>query len=116
MKRSREQIKAELMAKFEREVERILDWQAQAEGPTLREFEEQVLRARKELTQEMVEAFLRGEEAGAPAEKQACPQCGAWMENKGKQPKLIETRVGTIKLKREYFYCEACEKGLFPPG
>jgi len=108
MKRTREQIKAELTAKFEEQVDQILDWQEQADRPTLTEFKEQVLKTRKELSQELVAAFLRGEEGGVPAERPACPRCGGPMENKGKQPKLIEARVRSILLEREYFYCPAC--------
>ena len=47
MKRSREQIKAELLKRFEQEVDEILDWQEQSQAPNLSQFEEEILAARK---------------------------------------------------------------------
>jgi hypothetical protein len=38
------------------------------------------------------------------------------MENKGKQPKVVESRVGKVLLERDYYYCGRCEVGFFPPG
>ena len=40
MKRTREQIKAELMKQAEREIDRLLDWEEKAARPTLTQFEE----------------------------------------------------------------------------
>jgi hypothetical protein len=53
MKRTREQIKAELMKKAEQEVDRLLDWEETADKPTLTQFENQVLMTRKALSEAM---------------------------------------------------------------
>ena len=50
MKRSREQIKAELLKRFEQEVEGLLDWQEQSQAPNLSQFEEEILAVRKEIS------------------------------------------------------------------
>ena len=47
MKRTREQIKAELMKKAEQEIDCLLDWEEKADKPTLTQFENQVLTTRK---------------------------------------------------------------------
>ncbi len=116
MKRSREQIKAELMKKAEVEIDRLLNWEEKADKPTLTDFEEEVLAARRALSEAMLEALMTGQENGQPAERVICPQCGQPMENKGSQPKQVETRAGSLRLKRQYEYCPRCKKGFFSPG
>lgn len=116
MKRSREQIKAELLKRFEQEVEGLLDWQEQSQAPNLSQFEEEILAVRKEISIALLEELLQGEEQREPVEAPRCGQCGRAMEGKGKQPQVIETRVGTLHLERDYFYCTHCKAGIFPPG
>src|SRR5512136_3139172 len=102
MKRTREQIKAELMKK--------------ADKPTLTQFENQVLTTRKVLSEAMLEGVLAGQETRQPAEPVRCPQCGQPTENKGPRTKEVETRAGTLRLRRQYHYCAHCLAGFFPPG
>ncbi len=116
MKRTREQLKAELMKKAEEQIDRLLNWEAKTDRPTLTQFENEVLGARRALSEGMLEALTTGQEARAPAEGVACPHCGQPMADKGAQTKVIETRVGTIRVKRQYYYCADCQVGLFPPG
>jgi len=116
MKRSREQIKAELLKRFEQEVDELLDWQENSQAPNLSQFEEEILAARKEISIALLEELLQGEEQRAPVEAPRCETCGKPMEGKGKQPQVIETRVGTLRLEREYYYCAHCKAGIFPPG
>jgi hypothetical protein len=116
MKRTRGQIKAELMRKAEEQIERLLDWQAGSEKPTLTQIENEVLAARRALSEEMVQALLKCEEVREPSAAPLCPSCGQAMENKGKQPKVVESRVGKVLLERDYYYCAGCEAGFFPPG
>lgn len=116
MKRSREQIKAELLKRFEQEVDELLDWQEQSQAPNLSQFEEEILAARKEISIALLEEMLRGEEQREPVEAPRCEKCGRPMEGKGKQPQVVETRVGTLQTEREYYYCAHCQAGFFPPG
>ena len=116
MRGTRAQMKAEMMREAEERINRLLDWQERAEKPTLSQIEDEVLAARRELSEELVRAMLSGEEAGEPSEAPRCPECGQAMENKGKQPKLVESRVGDLVIERSYYYCAACGVGFFPPG
>ena len=116
MKRTREQIKAELMKKAEQEIDRLLDWEEKADKPTLTQFENQVLRARRALSEAMLEGAMGGQETHQPAEPVMCPKCGQPTENKGLQTKEVETRAGTLRLRRQYHYCARCQVGFFPPG
>jgi hypothetical protein len=116
MKRSREQIKAELLKRFEQEVDELLDWQEQSQAPNLSQFEDEILAARKQISIALLEEMLRGEEQREPVEAPHCEKCGQPMEGKGKQPQVVETRVGTLQTEREYYYCTHCKAGFFPPG
>jgi len=116
MKRSREQIKVELLKRLEQEVDELLDWQAQSQAPNLSQFEDEILAARKEISIAMLEELLQGEEQREPVEAPRCGKCGRPMEGKGKQPQVLETRVGTLRLERDYYYCSHCKAGVFPPG
>ena len=116
MKRTREQIKAELMKKAEQEIDRWLDWEEKVDKPTLTQFENQVLLRRQALSEAMLDSAMAGQEAHQPAEPVKCPQCGQPTENKGLQTKEVETRAGTLRLRRQYHYCAHCHVGFFPPG
>lgn len=116
MKRSRAQIKAELLKRFEQEVDELLDWQERSQAPNLSQFEDEILATRKEISIALLEELLQGEEQREPVEAPRCGQCGRSMASKGKQPQVIETRVGTLQLEREYYYCSHCQAGVFPPG
>ena len=116
MKRTREQIKVELMKKAEQEIDRLLDWEETAGRPTLTQFENQVMMTRKALSEAMLEGIMAGQETRQPAEAVRCPKCGQPTENKGLQTKEVETRVGTLRLRRQYHYCPHCQAGFFPLG
>jgi Uncharacterised protein family (UPF0236) len=114
MKRTREQIKAELMKKAEQEIDRLLDWEEKVDKPTLTQFENPVLMTRKALSEAMRDGVMAGQETHRPAEPVMCPKCGQPTENKGLQTKEVETRAGTLRLRRQYHYCAHCQVGFFP--
>ena len=116
MKRTREQIKAELMKQAEREIDRLLEWEETTARPTLTQFENEVLKTRKALSEAMLTGVMTGQESHQPAEAVQCPKCGQPTENKGLQTKEVETRAGTLRLRRQYHYCPHCQAGFFPPG
>jgi hypothetical protein len=116
MKRTCEQIKSELMKKAEQEIDRLLEWEEKADQPTLTQFENQGLMTRQALSEAMLDEVLAGQETRQPAEPVKCPTCGQPTENKGLQTKEVETRVGTLRLRRQYHYCAHCQAGFFPLG
>jgi hypothetical protein len=116
MKQTREQIKAELLKKAEVEIDRLLDWEDQAEKPNLTQIENTVLAARKAVGEEMLQALLSSQETQQPLDPPRCPKCQQIMQDKGKQARVIETRVGPIQVLRQYYYCPACQVGFFPSG
>jgi hypothetical protein len=116
MKRTREQMKAALVKQFEEEIDRILNWDEATQRPTLSQIEEQVLASRKKLSEAMLQQILNGQESQSSVEGEHCPRCGKPMEDKGKEPKLVETRAGRVLLERTRYYCPDCKIGVFPPG
>lgn len=116
MKRTRAQIKAEMLKRFEKEIDELLDWREGSEPPTLSQLEEEILKARKGTGQAMIEGMLSGEENQRPVKAPDCPKCQVAMENKGKRDKVVETRLGTLRMQRDYYVCPQCGAGFFPPG
>jgi uncharacterized protein with PIN domain len=116
MKRTREQIKADLLKQYEEEVERLLNWEEHTPQPTLNQIEERVLVSRKKVSEALLQQVLSDQENGSLVEAVKCPKCGQPMEDKGKEIKRVETRAGSVQLERTRYYCPNCKIGFFPPG
>ncbi len=114
MKRTRSEIKSTLLAQIEGELDKALDWQENTKSPNLTAFENQVLSIRKSIGIRVLQEVLKDEESDLPVEIE-CSTCKSPMKKKGKRPQIIETRLGTLKLEKEYLYCEICREGIFPP-
>lgn len=115
MKKTREQLETELEAKSKELIQELLDWNEAHPAPDLTQIEDMVLELREKLSQAMVESVTSSQEQVQPAEVR-CPQCGGVMRYKGQKEKVVESRVGELRLERGYYYCPACQAGIFPPG
>ena len=115
MRRTRDQVKAKLMADAEVLIDEMLDWNDNTPAPTLTQIEDVVLSLRKRLGERVAEAVVESQGATQPALQVACPTCGCEMRRKGKKQTGVESRVGLVEVEREYYYCDHCKKGLFPP-
>jgi hypothetical protein len=116
MTKSRAERKREMMSQVEKAVEWMLDWQEAHTSFTLEELETLVLKVRREFGATIAEAVIGHLDSRRQVEAPPCPRCGATMVNKGLKGKALETRIGEVTIEREYYYCPACEDGLFPPG
>ncbi len=115
MRHTREQKRAELLAQVQALVEEFLDWEEQAEQPTLTQIEEVALELRARFGQALAGVALAGQEARQPVATPACPRCGAEMRYKGQKGRGVESRLGLLRFDRGYYHCPRCDSGFFPP-
>ncbi len=116
MRRSREQMRKELMAEAESAIDEFLTWREGSAPPTLTEVEDIVLKLRGQLGKRMVEILAEGEEATQPAEAPLCPQCRGRLRYRGQKGVTVESRAGTLRVQRGYYHCQQCGSGFFPLG
>lgn len=115
MNRSRAELKAELLAKMEVELDSLLDWAESNGRPTLVQIEEAVLRCRREIGKAVATSIVNAQESVQLAPGPKCPSCHKEMHVKGRKRKYAETRLGAIEAQRCYYYCPRCKRGFFPP-
>lgn len=116
MKKSRSELKAELMKVAEQTIDQLLEWTEETEGPNLSQIEGVVLGLRQKLGEKMSETVIENQAAMRPVPGPICAECGQEMRYKGLFAKRVTSWVGEIKFERAYFYCDRCQHGLFPPG
>ena len=116
MKKNRAEMKAEMMEKVEQRIEELLDWEERTERPNLNQIEKQVLQWRRKVSEEVTEHLIQNQGSIKPEGGQLCAECGQKMKYKDMQGKEVTSWVGELRLKRAYYYCGSCKKGLFPPG
>lgn len=116
MRRTREQMKAQLRAEADAVIEQLLDRHEETVAPSLTEIEDWVLELRERLGQRMAEAVIEAQDASQLVDAPVCPHCGERMPYKDQKAIQTETRVGLVKIERGYYYCARCKSGLFPPG
>lgn len=116
MKRTRAQRKAALLQEVESLVDELLDWREETAAPTLGQIEDEILLLRKRIGQQAAEILLADEESTRPVPEPKCPKCGRPMRFKGQKGVQVESLIGSLRLKRGYYWCEACQEGFFPSG
>ncbi len=116
MRRTREQMKAQLRAEADALIDELLDRQEQTPTPDLTQIEDWVLQLRERLGQRMAEVVIEAQDAVQLVEAPVCRQCGERMQYKDRKRLEAETRVGSVQMARGYYYCARCRSGLFPPG
>jgi len=116
MNDTRAELKAELMTEAEVLIDELVEWTADTPAPSLTQIEDIVLKLRQRLSERMALAVIEAQAAVRPVPGPSCPTCGREMHYKDRKANTVESRVGCLPLERGYYYCAACDSGLFPPG
>jgi hypothetical protein len=110
----RTEVRQRLHDRFDRWLQRVEDHVKEPQ-PTLEELTQAVLALRQELTQAVTEGLVEQAHRAALEQRTArCPQCGRTLSARSSQERTVETLVGTLRLRRPYFYCECCQLGTTP--
>lgn len=112
--RARDDARRELHARFDRWLE-VLKERMPAKTPTLEEVTQAVLVMRQELTGMITEVLVeQAHREALEQETTPCPRCGRLLRARESVNHTVETMVGAVSLTRPYFYCVACEAGVYP--
>lgn len=112
MSTTSDDLEKRLQKRAQEALEQLLEQRAGRRDLSMSEMEDLVgdfeIEIRQSLMQEMV--------ADAQATQHGlCETCGGKLRYKGKKSKQVVTVRGEIKVERDYYQCERCSTGYFPP-
>jgi uncharacterized protein with PIN domain len=110
------ELKAHLMAQAEAMIDELLARKPKAEDITLSEIEQLAIGRGQDFREAVLKSLAQESSQSETRQAVRCPECGQAMHYKGKRSKEVVTEAGEIHLERDYYYCPACQRGLFPPG
>jgi hypothetical protein len=114
MPQATDDLEAKLMAKAKEAIQKLLAKQKPKDEITLSDMEISVGEFGEELLQEIMQELVAvSSSSGNHTEN--CPDCQRVMRYKGKKNKQMMTLRGEIEIERDYYYCEDCRSGHFPP-
>lgn len=112
MSQSRQAMKAQMMAKMEAAVDKVLAKTEQS--LTITDIEELAMEVQKQVGKQLTSLLVaQGSEASVPGPR--CEKCQQEMHYKGQKRRYVRTRSGDIEIERAYYYCAECQQGSFPP-
>ena len=115
MPQTKDELEAKLMAKAQEAIRQLLAKQKPKEELTLSDLEQSVGEFGEEFLQEIMQELVS--EASEKEEGSVnCPSCQKAMRYKGQKSKQMLSLRGEIEIERDYYYCEHCRRGYFPPG
>jgi uncharacterized protein with PIN domain len=97
-------------------VKRLLADRKPAGLMSLTDIEKLVLRAGEQFERRLMEALVEAEEAEREGGRATCPECGGMMRDRGYRGRKLVTQTGEVRVRRRYYRCANCGRGLFPPG
>ena len=116
MKASKEEKRNRLLEKATSIIDAYLEWEEEHPRPDLMQIEDVALKLRKELGQEIAQVAIENQASRTPVPGPKCARCGKEMRYKGRKQTQVESRAGSLKVERGYYYCPECKESIFPPG
>ncbi|MGB7337435.1 MAG: hypothetical protein WBC91_00975 [Phototrophicaceae bacterium] len=111
MPNKKDELKAKLLAEAEASIEKMLSDERLSDEMTITEIEDVIGDLEADFRKRVLNEVMGEQETNLAS----CPDCGGKLRNKGKQAKRLVTLRGEVDVKRNYYQCEACGKGIFPP-
>lgn len=111
MSTNRDDLKAKLLAQAEAAIDKMLCDERLNERMTLSDIEAVVGGSAADFRQGTLEEMIAMQQESA----KQCPLCGSPLRNKGKHKKRLVTLRGETDVERNYYQCESCRTGYFPP-
>lgn len=111
--KSADEKKAAFLRAAEAMYEGMHAWRDKHLDASFDEIADEVAPRRRQLVGTLLEQLVvkADERIDAPV----CEQCGGAMSYRGTPERDVSHREGDVGLERAYYYCDHCERGLFPP-
>lgn len=111
MSNKKDELRAKLLVEAEASIEKMLSDERMSKQMTLSEIEDVIGELESDFRQGVLGEVMGEQES----ETKHCSDCGGKLRNKGKQSKRLVTLRGETDIERNYYQCEVCGKGIFPP-
>jgi uncharacterized protein with PIN domain len=106
-----EELRTRLLAEVEVKLKEAMSGEGTPQ--TLSEMEAMALKIGQAVKERLMQEFVTAAEVEG---LERCEACGEALKRKGKRKKWVATQAGEIQIERDYYYCEGCRRGFFPPG
>jgi uncharacterized protein with PIN domain len=112
MSNQEKDLEERLLEKAKEAIRALLERKNGRQDMTLSEMEELVGVFEHQIRQQVMQEIINEYK---PDEVFTCQLCGGKLHNKGKKKRHIVTVRGEVTVERDYYYCQSCQKGYFPP-
>ena len=108
-----DELKKRLEKRVDEAIEKLLEQKAGRRDLSMSEMEDLVGDFEIEIRQSLLQEMVIDVQEIRPG---LCETCGGKLRYKGKKPKQVATLRGEVTVERDYYQCETCGTGYFPPG
>jgi hypothetical protein len=108
-----DELEARLLKQAEKAIRNLLEQKGGRRDLSLSEMEDLVGEFEIDLRQTVMQELVDEAQSQAVG---FCADCGSKRRYKGKKSKRVVTLRGEVEVERDYYHCESCKRGYFPPG
>jgi YgiT-type zinc finger domain-containing protein len=113
MSTTADDLEKRLQKRAQAALEKLLEHKAERRDMSMSEMEDLVGGFEIELRQSFMQELVADAQA---TQHGLCEACGGKLRYKGKKSKQVVTVRGEVAVERDYYQCERCGTGYFPPG